>query len=67
MIQDFNDENLNAFLPIAKHIYSIESVQSFYFGFYEKDGCNIIYFLEKKRRNPFVMLMHIQVNQMARF
>ena len=39
---------------IAKYKYSIESVQSFYFGFYKKDGCNIFSFLEKKRRKKII-------------
>ena len=41
---------------VAKDKYSIGSVQSFYFGFYKKDVCNI-FSLEKKRRkkiNEFI-------------
>ena len=30
---------------VAKYKYGIESVQSFYFGFYQKGGCNIFPFL----------------------
>ena len=39
---------------IAKYKYSIGSVQSFYFGFYKKDGCNIFLFSEKKRRKKII-------------
>ena len=39
---------------VGKYKYSIESVQSFYFGFYKKDGCNIFSFLEKKRRKKII-------------
>ena len=42
------------FLSLVKYKYSIESAQSFYFGFYKKDGCNIFIFLEKKRRNKII-------------
>ena len=34
--------------------YSIESVQSFYFGFCEKDGYNIFSFFDKKRRKRII-------------
>ena len=40
----------NALLRFPKYKYILESVQSFYFGFYKKDGCNIFSFLEKKSR-----------------
>ena len=39
---------------VAKYKHSIESAQSFYFGFYKKDGCNIFSFLDKKRRNKII-------------
>ena len=39
---------------VAKYKYTIGSVQSFYFGFYKKDGCNIFPFLEKKRRKMII-------------
>ena len=39
---------------VTKYKHSIESAQSFYFGFYKKDGCNIFSFLEKKRRNKII-------------
>ena len=35
---------------VAKYKIGIEKVQSFYFGFYKKYGCDIFSFLEKKRR-----------------
>ena len=35
---------------VVKCKYSIESVQSFYFGFHKKDEYYIFSFLEKKRR-----------------
>ena len=38
----------------AKCKYSIESIQPFYFGFYEKDGGNIFHFLEKRRRKKII-------------
>ena len=39
---------------VGKYKYSIESVQSFYFGPHKKDGCNIFSFLEKKRRKKII-------------
>ena len=39
---------------VTKYKYSIGSFQSFYFGFYKKDGCNIFPFLEKKRRKMII-------------
>ena len=39
---------------VAKYKYTIGSVQSFYFGFYKKDGCNIFPFLEKKSRKKII-------------
>ena len=30
------------------------TAQSFYFGFYKENGCNIFPFLEKKRRNKII-------------
>ena len=39
---------------VAKDKYSVEIVQSFYFGFYKKDGLNIFPFLEKKGRKKII-------------
>ena len=39
---------------VGKYKYSTESVQSFYFGFYQKGECNIFSFLEKKWRKKII-------------
>ena len=39
---------------VTKGKYSMGTVQSFYFGFYKENGCNIFPFLEKKRRNKII-------------
>ena len=43
-----------SYFCVAKYKYSTENVQSCYFGFYKKDGCNIFPFLEKKRRKKII-------------
>ena len=43
---------------VTKDKYSIGCVQSFYFGFYKKDRCNILPFLEKKRRKKIIQSIH---------
>ena len=40
---------------VGKYKYSIESVQSFHFGFYEIDGCNIfLFFFDKNPRKKII-------------
>lgn len=68
---DLKDVKLSMFLGAISLLQkpNVGSSHSLYFGFHAEDGCIVFLFLEKnterKYINPFVMLMRIEINQMA--